>query len=39
MALRKRLVIEGRITRVYDNGGILLPEPGGILQKRNCKNA
>jgi hypothetical protein len=34
MTLRKRLVIESRITHVYEKGGILLPEPGAILQKR-----
>jgi hypothetical protein len=34
MTLKKRLVIEGRITCLYEKGGILLPEPGRILQIR-----
>lgn len=33
MALRKRLVTEGRITRIYEKGGILLPAPGETLQE------
>jgi len=34
MTLKDRLVSESQITRVYENGGILLPSAGRILQIR-----
>lgn len=30
---RKRLVADGRITRLYERGGIILPEPGETLEE------